>query len=115
MSTTVIVVTKPGLGHTSAGDEAFGVEMLDSFFHTLERASARPAAICFYTAGVTLLKADSPVLMGLLLLQRMGVRIVACKSCLSHYQMGTELPVGEIGTMVDIVQLINSADKVVTV
>ncbi len=115
MSNTVILVTKPGLGHTPAGDEAFGVEMLDSFLHTLEKTSARPTAICFYTAGVTLLTPDSPIVMGLQLLERLGVRIVACKTCLLHYGVGIELPVGQCGTMVDIVELINTADKVVTV
>jgi hypothetical protein len=115
MKNTVILVTRAGLGNTPDGDEAFGVEMLDTFFHTLEQQQVKPSAICLYTEAVTLLKAGSPVLMGLHLLERLGVRIVACKTCLVHYEMGTDIPVGQCGTMVDIVQLLAEADKVIRI
>ena len=51
MKKTVIVVTSQGLGTTRSEDAAFGTEMLDKFFHTLETLPEKPEAICFYTRG----------------------------------------------------------------
>ena len=52
MDDTVILVTRGGLGTTRPEDEGFGVEMLEKLFHTLEKVSRKPKAICFYTEGV---------------------------------------------------------------
>ena len=115
MNDSVILVTRAGLGTTPAGDESFGVEMLDNFFHTLEKQPEKPAAICFYTEGVKLLSPDSQVAMGVKLLERLGIRIVACGTCLDHFKVGPSLAAGQRGTMVEIVQLISSAAKVITI
>ena len=115
MSRTVILVTRQGLGTTLADDADFGVEMLDKFFHTLETRAEKPHAICFYTEGVKLLADDSPVVLGLKLLESLGVQIIACQSCLNRYGLLSRLAVGQIGGMPDIVQLMGEADKVITV
>ena len=54
MKDAVILVTKRGLGTTSAEDAAFGSEMLEKLVHTLEVMEDKPKAICFYTEGVKL-------------------------------------------------------------
>ncbi|MHB8861845.1 MAG: DsrE family protein [Pirellulaceae bacterium] len=115
MRKTVIVVTRSGLGTTAAEDAEFGVEMLDKFFHSLERQPEKPHAICFYTEGVKLLVDGSAVVLGLKLLEALGVRIIACQSCLHHYDLQDRLAVGKTGGMPDIVQLMREADKVITV
>ncbi|MHB8972894.1 MAG: DsrE family protein [Pirellulaceae bacterium] len=90
-------------------------EMLDKFFHTLERQPEKPHAICFYTDGVNLLAEGSSLVLGLKLLESLGVRIVVCQSCLNHFGLQDRLAVGTIGGMPDIVQLMWEADKVITV
>jgi sulfur relay (sulfurtransferase) complex TusBCD TusD component (DsrE family) len=112
---TVILVTQRSLGAAAAGDEAFGSEMLDKFFHTLESRSEKPKAICFYTKGVKVVCEGSPHLLGLRLLERLGVRMLVCKTCLSHYGIADKLAVGETGGMTEIVQVLAEADKVITV
>lgn len=112
---TVILVTKQGLGTTAAGDEAFGSEMLDKFFHTLESRSEKPKAICFYTEGVKVVCEDSPHLLGLRLLERLGVRMLVCRTCLDYYGIADKLSAGETGGMTEIVQVLSEADKVITV
>jgi intracellular sulfur oxidation DsrE/DsrF family protein len=115
MHKTVILVTRQGLGTTLPEDAEFGLEMLDKFFHALERQPEKPAAICFYTEGVKLLVADSIVVLGLQLLNKLGVRIVACQTCVNQYGLQNQLVVGEVKGLLEIVQLIAQADKVITV
>ena len=115
MSNTVIVVTRPGLGTTSEADAQFGMDMIDKFFHTLERQAEKPHALCFYTEGVKLLVQNSPVVLGLGLLAKLGVRIFACQTCLQYYGLQDRIAVGEVVGMPDIVRLLSEADKVVTI
>lgn len=115
MAETVIVVTKSVLGTTCNQDTDFGMEMLDKFFHALEKPSARPKAICFYTEGVQILKQGSPLELSLKLLESLGVQLIACESCVKHYGLDGQLAVGLVGGMGQIVDLLSTADKVITV
>ena len=114
MQGTAILVTKNGLGTTSAEDAPFGVEMLDRLFHTLEKMAEKPAVVCFYTEGVKLLAPDSPLALSIRLLERVGIRIVACQTCLDYYQV-PEIVAGERGGLVEIFQLLGKASRVITV
>jgi len=111
----VILVRQNGLGSVQPGDAEFGLEMFDKLIHTFEKADTKPSAICFYTEGVKLACEDSPALLGLKLLQGMGVRIVVCQTCLVKYGLTDKLLVGEVGGMNDIVAVMASADSVITV
>ena len=115
MNKTVILVTRQGLGSTLPEDAEFGLEMLDKFFHALERQREKPFAICFYTEGVKLLVPDSTVVLSLQLLEKLGVRIVACQTCVNQYGLQDQLAVGEVKGLLEIVQLMAQADKVITV
>ncbi|MCO6456629.1 MAG: DsrE family protein [Pirellulaceae bacterium] len=115
MKNTVILLHKQVLGTVAESDLEFGREMLDKFLHTLESQPEKPLAICFFTEGVKLVVRDSPLLLGLKLLQSQGVRMVICQSCLERYGLRDDVAVGEVGGMPDIVKLISAADKVVTV
>jgi hypothetical protein len=115
MQDTVILVTRPGLGSTAPADAEFGREMLDKFFHTLERQPNKPKAICFYTEGVKAVVRGSPFEVGLKLLQGLGVRMIVCGSCVKQYGLEEKLAVGEVGGMPDIVKLMCEAHKVITV
>ena len=115
MKNAVILVTRAGFGTTADSDSGFGLEMLDKFCHALEGRAERPRAICFYTEGVQLLKPGSPVELSLKLLERTGVAFYACQSCLDHYEITSDLVAGQRSNMVEIVQLMTDADKVITV
>ena len=115
ISKTVILVTKKQLGSVTPEDSAFGEEMLDNFFHALESRNDKPEAICFYTEGVQALAKGTPLETGLRLLHGLGIRMVACKSCVEHYGLTGKLAVGEAAGMPDILQLLLEADKVVTI
>jgi sulfur relay (sulfurtransferase) complex TusBCD TusD component (DsrE family) len=111
----VVIVRQEGLGNVNPQDRQFGRDMFDRFLHTLEGQALKPHAICFYTEGVKFTCEESPVLFSLRLLERMGVQVVSCTSCLEYYGLESKLLAGEKGTMKDIVQLALEADSVITV
>lgn len=115
MKKLVILVTQEGLGRVNPPDRQFSMEVFDRFLHAWENQAARPAAICFYTDGVKLVCEGSPALLGLKLLQGMGVHLLVCRTCLEHFQMADKVKVGEIRGMNDIVALLADADSVITV
>ncbi|MCB2223535.1 MAG: DsrE family protein [Actinobacteria bacterium] len=115
LSDTVVLITRDGFGTTSAGDAAFGEEMLEKFLHTLEGREDKPAAICAYTEGALVVTDDSPVLLSLQMLEAAGVEIIACGTCLDHYGRTDRVAVGRIGAMTDIVEKMAAAAKVITV
>ncbi|MCU0254588.1 MAG: DsrE family protein [Acidobacteria bacterium] len=110
----VLLVTREGLGQVQPQDREFGLAMFEKFLHTLESQPEKPAAICFYTEGVRLVCAGSPVVPALQLLAGMGVRLIACESCLVQYGLRDAVRVGTVGGMKEIVAELLSADRVVT-
>ena len=112
---TIVLVTRAGFGTTAPEDSAFGLEMLDKFFHTLESRNPRPDAICFYTEGVKLVAEGSPLVPALQLLEGLGIRLVSCLTCLHHYGLEEKVQAGGTGGMKEIVGLMEEADKVITV
>jgi len=115
MNGKVIVVARYGLGSTAAEDADFGLEMLDKFLHTLEKRSDRPQAFCFYTEGVRCVVQGSPLVMGLQLLEGMGVEIVSCLTCLTRYGLQHKVAVGATAGMDRIVELMAGATDVLRI
>jgi sulfur relay (sulfurtransferase) complex TusBCD TusD component (DsrE family) len=52
---------------------------------------------------------------GLQLIQGMGVRLLICRTCLEYFDLMSNVAVGEISTMTEIVQTLTDADSVITV
>lgn len=115
MTDTIILITKTELGSTSPEDAAFGRDMLEKFLHSLESLPEKPKVICFYTEGVKLLAKGSPLELGLKLLAADGIRLVACQTCLKHYDLRDPLAVVETAGMDDIAALLTKAGKVITI
>ena len=92
----------------------FGLQLFDAFLHAFEARSDKPSAMVFYTDGVKLVGKGSIVVPSLKLLEAMGVRMVACGTCLKRFGLIDEVAVGEVGTMSEIVKLLSEADTVIT-
>lgn len=107
---TVVIVNSDAMGH---GDAELGRRILASFLGKARRLHELEA-LCFYNAGVKLLCAGSPVLQHLLALSDAGVELVACGTCIEHFQLGEHLRVGSITGMDDIVGRMARATKVIT-
>ena len=112
---TAYLITKPWLGTVEIADRSFGQSMLAKFLGQVAAAEPKPSAICFYTEGVKAALADAPFREPLDALERAGVPLLLCGTCIEHYGVAAQVVVGSIADMKAIATALGSADKVVTV
>ncbi|MGE5122987.1 MAG: DsrE family protein [Acidobacteriaceae bacterium] len=109
----VIVFKTDGLG---SSDNQPLKEKLASLYLTLAiQMDPLPKAICFYTDGVRLACKGSPVLAELKELERRGVHLILCQTCLDTFGLTKQVEVGIVGGMGDIITAMWQAEKVLTV
>ena len=107
---TVIVLNKAQMG---SGDDQLGRKILTTCLRKLS-AFQDLEAIVLYNAGVKLATKGSPVAQELLLLREQGVDILACGTCVDHFDLGHQLILDHPSSMDDILAAMRSADKVIT-
>ena len=108
---TTVLITIDGIG---SADVALQRKLLDTYLRLLTENDSLPAAICFYTDGVKLVVEGSPFLEHLSHLERMGVRLIACSTCLNYFGLSEKVRVGIVGGMPDILEAQSRASKVIT-
>jgi selenium metabolism protein YedF len=108
-----LVVTIPS-EFMGRGDEELGHILIRGFFHTLGEVAPMPDAIIFFNSGVKLVVEGSPVLEDLHELCGRGVAILACGTCLGHYELKDRVAVGEVSNMYTIAEMLLGAGKVVS-
>jgi selenium metabolism protein YedF len=106
----VMLIASDQLG---TGDEALGVLLMATFINTLADAKPKPAKMLFINRGVMLTTEGSRVLDTLQQLEKEGVQIFSCGTCLNHYQLKEKLKVGQVTNMYDTVNSLLTAGKVV--
>jgi intracellular sulfur oxidation DsrE/DsrF family protein len=97
------------------GDDALGAKLMGSFLRTLLSAAPAPDILVFYNSAVKLLADSSPVRDVLDELNRAGVRLVACGTCVGHFQLDERIARERISNMQEIVQILLTSESVVTV
>ena len=109
---TVVLFTRNGMGDASQSlQHSLAIKFLSLWIE-----SKQPLAkILFYTEGVKLACAGSPVLEQLKILENSGTELILCKTCLDFFQMTDQVQVGIIGGMGDILETMQKAGKVISV
>lgn len=110
--TTAFLFTSFGLGQ--APDD-LQRKVVAIFLSLVAEPDHRPSALLFYTEGVKLVCDGSPVIDQLRALERDGVDLVVCKTCLDHFGLTDRVRVGVVGGMPDLLEAMARADKVITV
>jgi intracellular sulfur oxidation DsrE/DsrF family protein len=110
-SSTVLVITRNGMG---SGDETLQKLLLKNYLKMILENGSFPSVICFYTEGVRLLTEGSPVLEALRDLEQKGVRLIACRTCLSFYGLTANVKVGIVAGLGDILEAQGLARKVIS-
>jgi hypothetical protein len=108
---TVIIINRNGIGEA---DQVLQHKLVGSYLTLLDEHNSLPAAICFYTEGVYLAIEGSPVLETLQSLERKGVRLILCTTCVNYYNLHKRVKVGIEGGMADILEAEQRAAKVIT-
>jgi len=111
-SADAVLITSDCLG---TGSEELGKILMKSFLNTLWNHKPRPGKILFINGGVLLTTEGSEVLETLELLEKEGVEIFSCGTCLAFYGIKDKLRIGKITNMPYIVDSLLSAARVVTI
>ena len=108
---TVILITRQGMGEA---EQPLPMNLLRTYLTLLRDSDSLPEAICFYTEGVKLLVAGSPVLDLLQAIEAKGVHLILCSTCLNFYGLTDQVRTGIVGGMADIIETQRRADKVIS-
>jgi hypothetical protein len=107
----MLVFGNDGLGKAETGLRQL---LALNYLNTIAESAILPKVICFYADGAKLVIEGSPVIEPLKKLESLGVKIIACRTCLLHFGSVDKVNVGMIGTMTDIVDMQLQAEKVIT-
>lgn len=107
---TVVFVSSETLG---GGSEELGRVLLRNFIITLNELERPPEAILFVNAGVKLTCTGSEALEALDKLACQGSDIASCGLCLEYYGLKDQLQVGRATNMLDIVERLTRAGRVI--
>ncbi len=108
---TVFVFNSYGMGQT--GDAGLKLKLAKKFLALIADADPLPAQLCFYTDGVKLCVAGSPVLDELRALADKGVPLILCFTCLEAFGLLDQVAVGVVGGMGDIITAMMGADNAI--
>jgi selenium metabolism protein YedF len=108
----VVFITTDRLG---TGTKQLGEILMKAFLNTLWDAESKPAKLIFMNDGVKLTTEGSDVLESLRLLDKAGVKIFSCGTCLDYYHLKDKLKVGLVTNMYDTVESLLSAGKIIRI
>lgn len=108
----VVVFGKDRLGD---GSDDLGYGLAGSFLHTLNETEKLPSKIMFLNSGINLVTEGSPILIPLNELAKKGVEILSCGTCLDYFDKTDKLAVGRISNMLEILESMQNAGKVINI
>ncbi len=106
----VVMVTANVIGH---GDDELGSKLMASFIKTLKEMGSDLWRLIFINGGVKLTIDGADTLEDLKDLEKEGIHILVCGTCLTHFDLLDKKMVGETTNMLDIVTALQLADKVI--
>ncbi|MBW1709775.1 MAG: sulfurtransferase-like selenium metabolism protein YedF [Deltaproteobacteria bacterium] len=106
-----VKISNQFMGH---GSEELGRILMKAFIKTLSDATFKPKKLVFYNSGVHLTAEDSEHLEVLKDLEKSGVEILVCGTCLDYYQIKGKLAVGRVSNMFEIIETLSGADRVIS-
>ena len=78
----IIVIASDKMGE---GDDDLGQLLMSNFIKAIKDLDKLPQKMVFYNKGVTLVTKNSPLIDHLTDLEKMGVELLLCATCVNHY------------------------------
>jgi selenium metabolism protein YedF len=113
ISTRKIVVLL-GTETLGRGDDGLGRKLVLNFLLTLKEMGPDLWRLVLVNGGVKLATEGSEALSSLQELEKEGVRVLVCGTCLNHFGLLEKKEVGETTNMLDIVTAMQLSDKVIS-
>jgi len=96
------------------GPEELGRILIQGFCNTIREMQPLPRAMVFYNSGIMLARDGSPVLESLKELEAGGVKILVCGTCSDYFDIKSQIRVGTISNMYDIMETLTGAGRIVS-
>lgn len=109
---TVVFISSDQIGQ---GEPELGRLLLSLFLRTLTESSYRPSLLVLMNNGVKLALADSQVLSTLQTIEHQGIEVRICGTCLDFYGVKDRVRVGTVSNMYELVEILWSGNKVITI
>lgn len=109
---TVILITSDKMG---AGDDELGQKLMINYIKTIKELGDDLWQLIFVNSGVKLTTSSSPVLTEIKNYEDAGCIVLACGTCLEHFDLMAEKQVGQTTNMLDIVMAGQAADKFISI
>ena len=106
----IIVVASDKMGE---GDDDLGHLLISNFIKALKDLDKLPQKMIFYNSGVKLVTKNSPVIEHLHDLEKMGVELMLCATCVNHYSLESVIGAGTVSNMYAIAEAMASAGNIV--
>ncbi len=106
----VVVISSDKMGD---GDDKLGHLLMTNFIKAIKDLDVLPGKLVFYNKGVTLGSDDSPVAEDLMELEKMGVGLLLCSTCVKYYSIEEKVKVGSLSNMFEIAQVMASSGNII--
>lgn len=106
----IVAVSSDKMGE---GDAELGHLLMSNFIKALKDLDRLPQKIVFYNKGVTLVTNNSPVIEYLRDLEKMGVELLICSTCINHYSLESLIGAGIPSNMYSIAEVMASSGNIV--
>ncbi len=104
-----------GTDRMGKGDDTLGGKLIVNFMGTLKEMGPELWRLILLNGGVKLSVEGSECLPALQALEKEGISILVCGTCLNFFELLEKKRVGETTNMLDIVTAMQLADKVISV
>lgn len=106
----IVVISSDKMGE---GDDELGYLLMINYIKALKDIDKLPRKIVFYNNGVKLATKSSPAIEHLRDLEKMGVELMLCATCVNYYCLDTVVGVGDVSNMYSIAEAMATADKII--
>jgi selenium metabolism protein YedF len=103
------------LSDTIGENPELGAILMRAFFGALPKATVLPSKLIFLNSSVRLTTEGSPVLEELLTLEKLGVEILSCGTCLDFFGKKEALKAGKVTNIFDTIETMTGGYLVTTI
>lgn len=107
---TLLLLTTEGIGR---GDDELGAKLMDTFLGNISELGPSLWRIILLNGAVKLSAREGTALEHLKAIERSGVDILVCGTCLNHYGLLEKKMVGQTTNMMDVLSSLALAQKVI--
>lgn len=95
------------------GSPELGARLVKGLLATIKELSPLPTHLILYSSGILLAVDGSPHVEALAEIEQMGVKLLICGTCADYYEKGSAIHVGTISNMLDILEVLTRAGKII--